>query len=41
MVNDQGWFNSVISVVDGVIALPEPSIVQIEPLPAEDSSVSN
>jgi hypothetical protein len=41
MVNDQGWFNSVISVVDGVIALPEPSIVQIEPLPAEDSSVGN
>ena len=41
LVNDQGWFNSVISVVDGVIALPEPSIVQIEPLPAEDSSVTN
>ena len=41
MVNDQGWFNSVISVVDGVIALPEPSIVQIEPLPAEDSSEGN
>jgi hypothetical protein len=41
MVNDQGWWNSVISVVDGVIALPDPSIVQIEPLPAEDSSVTN
>ena len=41
LVNDQGWWNSVISVVDGVIALPEPSIVQIEPLPADDSSVSN
>jgi hypothetical protein len=41
MVNDQGWFNSVISVVDGVIALPEPSIVQIEPLPAEDSPEGN
>ncbi len=41
MVNDQGWLSSVISVVDGVIALPEPSIVQIEPQPAEDSSVSN
>lgn len=35
MVNDQGWLSSVISVVDGVIALPEPSIVQIEPLPAD------
>jgi hypothetical protein len=41
MVNDQGWFNSVISVVDGVIALPDPTIVQIEPLPAENSSVGN
>jgi hypothetical protein len=41
LVNDQGWFNAVISVVDGVIALPDPSIVQIEPLPAEDSSVGN
>jgi hypothetical protein len=41
LVNDQGWFNSIISVVDGVIALPDPSMVQIEPLPAEDSSVSN
>ena len=41
MVNDQGWLSSVISVVDGVIALPEPSIVEIEPLPADDSSVGN
>ena len=41
MVNDQGWWNSIISVVEGVIALPEPSVVQIEPLPADDSSVSN
>ena len=41
MVNDQGWLSSVISVVDGVIALPEPSIVQIEPLPGEDSPDGN
>jgi hypothetical protein len=41
MVNDQGWLSSVISVVEGVIKLPEPSIVQIEPLPAEDSPDSN
>ena len=41
LVNDQGWWNSVISVVDGVIALPDPSIVQIEPLPADDSSVTD
>jgi hypothetical protein len=41
MVNDQGWLSSVISVVEGVIALPDPSIVQIEPLPAEDSPDGN
>jgi len=41
MVNDQGWWNSVISLVDGVIALPEPSVMQIEPLPVDDSSVGN
>jgi hypothetical protein len=41
MVNDQGWLSSVISVVEGVIALPEPSIVQIEPLPADDSPDGN
>jgi len=41
MFNDQGWLSSVISVVEGVIALPDPSIVQIEPLPAEDSPDGN
>jgi hypothetical protein len=41
MVNDQGWWNSVIALVEGVIALPEPSVMQIEPLPADDSSVGN
>lgn len=41
MVNDQGWFDSVISLVEGVIALPDPSMLDIEPLPADDSSVSN
>lgn len=41
MVNDQGWWNSVIAVVEGVIALPEPTIIDIEPLPVEDSSVTN
>lgn len=30
--NDQGWFDSVISLVEGVIELPEPYVV--EPLPA-------
>jgi hypothetical protein len=44
MVNDQGWWNSVISVIDGVIALPEPSTFDIMPMPEpapDDSSVSD
>jgi len=41
MVNDKGWFDSVISLVEGVIALPEPSTEDIEPLPAVDSPVGN
>jgi hypothetical protein len=41
LVNDQGWWNSVISVVEGVIALPEPTVIGIDPLPADDSPVSN
>jgi hypothetical protein len=41
MVNDQGWWSSVISLIEGVIALPEPSTIDIMPLPVDDSSVSN
>jgi hypothetical protein len=44
LVNDQGWWSSVISVIDGVIALPEPSTVDIMPMPEPapgDSSVSD
>ena len=43
MVNDQGWFDSVIALVEGVIKLPEPSPVEIMPMPepAPDSTVSN
>jgi hypothetical protein len=44
LVNDQGWWSSVISVINGVIALPEPSPIDIMPLPEpapDDSSVSN
>jgi hypothetical protein len=41
MVNDQGWWSSVISLIEGVIALPEASTMDIMPLPADDSSVSN
>jgi hypothetical protein len=43
MVNDLGWFDSVIALVEGVIQLPEPSPVDIMPMPepAPDSSVSN
>jgi len=44
LVNDQGWWSSVISVIDGVIALPEPSPVDIMPMPEPapgESSVSD
>lgn len=44
LFNDQGWWSSVISVIEGVIALPEPSAVDIMPMPGiapDDSSVSN
>jgi hypothetical protein len=41
LVNDQGWWSSIISLIEGVIALPEPSTMDIMPLPADDSSVSN
>jgi hypothetical protein len=33
LVNDQGWWNAVISLIEGVIALPEPSTVDIMPMP--------
>jgi hypothetical protein len=41
LINDQGWFGAVISVVDGVIQLPEETDYGIMPLPADDSVVSN
>ena len=41
MFNDEGWWSTVISLIEGVIALPDPYTYDIEPLPAEDSSVSN
>ena len=41
MLNDEGWWSTVISLIDGVIALPEPYTFDVEPFPAEDSSVSN
>lgn len=40
LINDQGWFGAVISVIEGVIALPEETDFNIMPLPADDS-VSN
>ncbi len=33
LFNDQGWFDSIISLVEGVIELPEP----MEVMPLEDS----
>jgi hypothetical protein len=41
LINDQGWFGAVISVIEGVIALPEETDYGIVPLPADDSVVSN
>ena len=43
LVNDQGWWNAVISLIDGVIALPEPSSIDIMPMPepAPESTESN
>jgi hypothetical protein len=43
LVNDHGWGNSVISLIEGVIALPEPSPVDILPMPepAPESTESN
>lgn len=34
LFNDQGWFDSVISVVEGVIELPNYDDMMIEPMPA-------
>jgi len=41
LVNDQGWFGAVIALIEGVIELPKETEVDIMPLPADDSSVSN
>lgn len=43
LVNDQGWWNSVISLIEGVISLPEPATTDIMPMPepAPDSTESN
>ena len=41
MINDQGWFGAVIALIEGVIELPKETEVDIMPLPADDSSVSN
>jgi hypothetical protein len=41
MFNDEGWWSTVISLIEGIISLPDPDMFDIEPLPAEDSSVGN
>ena len=41
MINDQGWFGAIISLIEGVIALPKATDFDIMPLPADDSGVSN
>lgn len=34
LYNNEGWFSAIISLVEGVIALPEPIDYGIEPMPA-------
>jgi hypothetical protein len=41
LINDQGWFGAVIALIEGVIELPKETEVDVVPLPADDSSVSN
>jgi hypothetical protein len=41
LINEQGWFGAVIALIEGVIELPKETEVDIVPLPADDSSVSN
>jgi hypothetical protein len=41
LINDQGWFGAVIALIEGVIELPKDTGVDIMPLPADDSGVSN
>lgn len=47
LTNDEGWFGAVISVIEGVIALPKETdfdimpLPDVKPLPDGDSGVSN
>jgi hypothetical protein len=41
MINDQGWFSAVISLIEGVIALPKETEFDIMPMPADDMPVTN
>jgi hypothetical protein len=41
LVNDQGWFGAVIALIEGVIELPKETEVDIMPLPADDTGISN
>lgn len=41
MINDQGWFSAVISLVPGVIELPKETDYDIMPLPADDTPVQD
>jgi hypothetical protein len=41
LINDQGWFGAVISLIEGVIELPKETEYDIMPLPADDTGVSN
>jgi hypothetical protein len=34
LYNNEGWFSAIISLEEGVIALPDPTDYMIEPMPA-------
>jgi hypothetical protein len=40
LFNDQGWFDSVISLEEGVIELPEPMVMLPMDVIREDPAVS-
>lgn len=38
MVNDQGWFSAIISLIDGVLELPKETDFGVEPMPIEEGT---
>ena len=38
MVNDQGWFSAIISLIEGVLELPKETDFGLEPMPIEEGT---